>query len=92
LGAKDEFGHLGAGIRLGETYFLLMHIDVHYYFNREKVQEEVFGLEHVGTSENISDILTKSLERIKHYFCNGAISTVWCMGTHRAQLHAESYC
>jgi hypothetical protein len=25
LGAKDEFGHLGAGIRLGETHFLLMY-------------------------------------------------------------------
>lgn len=42
------------------------HIEVRYYFIREKVAEGKFKLKHVGTSDMVADILTKALPRPSH--------------------------
>lgn len=46
------------------------HIDVHYHYTREKLEECFFSLSYVATGDNIADIFTKSLDRVKHqHFC-----------------------
>ena len=39
------------------------HIDIRYFFVREKVAEGVVELEGINTTDNVADILTKNLER-----------------------------
>jgi hypothetical protein len=41
------------------------HIDVRYHFIREKVEEGIVAVEHVGTNHQLADILTKPLARVK---------------------------
>uniref|UniRef100_A0ACD5Z920 Uncharacterized protein n=1 Tax=Avena sativa TaxID=4498 RepID=A0ACD5Z920_AVESA len=41
------------------------HIEVKYHFIREKVEEGSIAVEHVGTSNQLADILTKPLARLK---------------------------
>lgn len=42
------------------------HIDLRYHMIRDYVKAGFFMLEHVGTSSNRADIMTKALERLKH--------------------------
>jgi hypothetical protein len=41
------------------------HIEIKYYFIRDKIQEGEVKLEYIPTDEQTSDILTKPLSRIK---------------------------
>jgi hypothetical protein len=41
------------------------HIEIKYYFIRDKVQEGEVKLEYIPTDEQTTDILTKPLSRIK---------------------------
>lgn len=41
------------------------HIDIRYHFIRQCVQEKKIALEHVRTEDQLADILTKSLGRLK---------------------------
>jgi hypothetical protein len=41
------------------------HIEIKYYFIRDKVQEGEVKLEYIPTNEQTADILTKPLSRIK---------------------------
>jgi hypothetical protein len=41
------------------------HIEIKYYFIRDKVQEGEVKLEYIRTDEKTTDILTKPLSRIK---------------------------
>lgn len=41
------------------------HIDIRYFFVREKFENSVFDLKYVHTNSNISDLLTKPLEKLK---------------------------
>ena len=43
----------------------LKHIEIKYYFIRDKVQEGEVKLEYIPTDEQTTDILTKPLSRIK---------------------------
>jgi hypothetical protein len=43
----------------------LKHIEIKYYFIRDKVQEGEVKLEYIPTDEETTDILTKPLSRIK---------------------------
>ena len=42
------------------------HIEVDCHFVRAKLQEELISLHHIGTGEQLADILTKSLIGVKH--------------------------
>ncbi|KIJ15237.1 hypothetical protein PAXINDRAFT_52820, partial [Paxillus involutus ATCC 200175] len=42
------------------------HIDVHYHFVRERVEDRSFAILHVPTGEMIADGLTKPLPRVGH--------------------------
>lgn len=42
------------------------HIAVRYHFIRNLVKDKVIQLEHIGTSDNVADVLTKPLRRILH--------------------------
>ncbi|CAI5712611.1 unnamed protein product [Peronospora destructor] len=42
------------------------HIDINFYFLREKIEEDVIQLEYKPTNEMIADGLTKALGRTKH--------------------------
>lgn len=44
------------------------HIDVRYHFIREKHNEGYFGVEYVDTRNQLADIYTKSLMRVKFVF------------------------
>jgi hypothetical protein len=41
------------------------HVEIKYYFIRDKVQEGEVKLEYIPTDEQTADILTKPLSRIK---------------------------
>ena len=42
------------------------HIDVRYHFVRDHLGKEMFGIKHIPGDQQIADILTKPLPRIKH--------------------------
>ena len=47
------------------------HIDVRYHFLRQKVDSNELNPSYVPTSEQVADILTKTLTREKHIkFCD----------------------
>jgi hypothetical protein len=55
-------------IRLSEHHMFherSKHIEIKYYFIRDKVQEGEVKLEYIPTDEQTADILTKPLSRIK---------------------------
>ena len=42
------------------------HIEVDCHFVRAKLQERLISLHHIGTGEQLADILTKALTGVKH--------------------------
>ncbi len=42
------------------------HIDVRHHFIREKVAEKRIEVKYLKTDDQIADIFTKSLQRVKH--------------------------
>ena len=42
------------------------HIDVHYHYTREKLQNNEFFLHYIPTADNLADILTKALPATTH--------------------------
>ncbi len=42
------------------------HIDMRYHFIRERVQDNTLQIEHVPGDNNVADIMTKPLARVKH--------------------------
>jgi Reverse transcriptase (RNA-dependent DNA polymerase)/gag-polypeptide of LTR copia-type/GAG-pre-integrase domain/Integrase core domain len=42
------------------------HIDVQYHFIRETIARKVIHLDYMPTTDMVADVLTKSLERVKH--------------------------
>ena len=42
------------------------HIDVHVHFIRDKVSDGTVTVSYVPTDENVADLFTKGLARIKH--------------------------
>ena len=41
------------------------HIDTKFHYIRENVENEKIGVEHVGTSDQLADIMTKPLGRVR---------------------------
>lgn len=41
------------------------HVEVHYYFVREKVLKGEIDLKHINTEEQVTDVLTKGLSTSK---------------------------
>ena len=41
------------------------HIDIRYHFIRDMVQRGAVRLDHIGTDEQVADILTKPLGKVK---------------------------
>ena len=41
------------------------HIDIRYHFIWDMVQRGVVRLDHIGTNEQVADILTKPLGKVK---------------------------
>ena len=47
----------------------LKHIDIKYHYIRDMVQSEAVNLQYVATDEQIADVLTNPLARVKfEYF------------------------
>ncbi|CCF51356.1 hypothetical protein NDA11_006846 [Ustilago hordei] len=46
-------------------HWKLKHIDTHYYFVRDHVQEDEIRIEYVGTTNNVADILMKLLRGLE---------------------------
>ena len=44
----------------------MKHIDVHYHFVRERIEDGTFKITHVPTSKMLADGLTKALPRTGH--------------------------
>lgn len=42
------------------------HIDVRYHFIRDKYEEGLFELKYVQTNDQIADVMTKALPKVKH--------------------------
>jgi hypothetical protein len=43
----------------------LKHIEIQYHYIHDKVQRGVIKLQYVGTKEEVVDVLTKPLSRVK---------------------------
>ena len=41
------------------------HIDIRYHFIQDMVQQGAIRLDHIGTDEQVADILTKPLGKVK---------------------------
>ena len=57
-----------SGIRLSENSVFddrSKHIDIRYHFIRDMVQRGSVRLHHIGTNEQVADILTKLLGKVK---------------------------
>ena len=57
-----------SGIRLFENLVFhdrSKHIDIRYHFIRDMVQRGAVRLDHIGTNEQVADILTKPLGKVK---------------------------
>jgi len=57
-----------SGIRLSENpifHDCSKHIDIRYHFIWDIVQREAIRLHHIGTNEQVADILTKTLGNVK---------------------------
>src|SRR5271169_2926029 len=46
-------------------YSRTKHIDLHYHFIREAVEDGKINISYIPTDENVSDLLTKALTRLK---------------------------
>ena len=56
-----------SGIRLSENLVFpdrSKHIDIRYHFIREMVQRGAVRLDHIGTDEQVVDILTKPVGKV----------------------------
>ena len=56
------------GIRLSENpvfHDRSKHIDIRYHYIRDMVQRGAIRLHHIGTDEQVADILTKPLGKVK---------------------------
>ena len=57
-----------SGIRLSKNPMFhdrSKHIDIRYHFIRDIVQRGAVMLDHIGTDEQVADILTKPLGKVK---------------------------
>eukprot|EP00253_Pinus_taeda_P027607 PITA_27607 len=57
-----------SGIRLSESpvfHDRSKHIDIRYHFIQDMVQRGAIRLHHIGTDEQVADILTKPLGKVK---------------------------
>ena len=57
-----------SGIRLSEYpvfHDRSKHIDIRYHYIRDMVQRGAIRLQHIGTDEQVADILTKPLGKVK---------------------------
>ena len=57
-----------SGIRLFENLMFhgrSKHIDIRYHFIQDMVQQGAVRLDHIGTDEQVTDILTKPLGKVK---------------------------
>ena len=57
-----------SGIQLSENPIFhdrSKHIDIKYHFIRDMVQRGTIRLDHIGTDEQVADILTKPLGKVK---------------------------
>ena len=52
------------------------HIDIKYHYIRELLDKKVISITYINTNENIADIMTKSLNHIKHHsFTKGILES-----------------
>ena len=51
------------------------HIEIKYHYIRDMVQRGGVKLQYVATYENIADVLTKTLSRVKFEYFRGE---AWC--------------
>ena len=58
-----------SGIRLSENHVFhdrsTKYIDIKYHFIRDMVQRGVVRLDHIGTDEQVADIIMKPLGKVK---------------------------
>jgi hypothetical protein len=52
------------------------HIEIKYYFIRDKVQEGEVKLHYISTNEQVADILTKPLSMIKFVYLRDKMELV----------------
>jgi hypothetical protein len=52
------------------------HIDTKYHFLRECIEDGKVEVEHVGTAEQVADIFTKALGRVKFIELRSALGVV----------------
>ena len=65
--------HNQSGIRLSKNLVFhdrSKHIDIRYHFIQDMVQQGAVRLDHIGTDEQVEDILTKPLTKVRFLtFC-----------------------
>ena len=59
-----------------EHHGRMKHLDIKFHWLRENVERKIINPKHVGTNDQIADILTKPLSRIKHDNCRIGLGLV----------------
>jgi hypothetical protein len=52
------------------------HIEIRYHYIRDMVQKEAVKLQYVATDEQIADVLTKPLSRVKFEYFKDKLGVV----------------
>ena len=71
MASKDTCGIVRCRVRDDLCVFhdKLKHIEIRYHYVRDMVQRRVVKLQYIATDEQIADVLTKPLARVKfEYF------------------------
>ena len=53
------------------------HIEIHYFYIWDMVQKGAIKLQYVSTNEQVVDILTKPLSRVKFEYFRDKLGVVW---------------
>ena len=51
------------------------HIDIHHHFVREQLEAGDFSIVYIATADNLADILTKHLPKLRHHALD---ESIWC--------------
>ncbi len=54
----------------------MKHLDLRYYWLRDKVECQVIGLSYIPTSQMPADLLTKALPRVRVEWCRKEMGLV----------------
>jgi hypothetical protein len=63
---SDNQGSLAMALNPLKNRARIRHIEVHYHYVRDKVNDGIIRLDYLNTKDMLADMLTKSLQKAEH--------------------------